>query len=103
MERKCQTITSPLKKLAEEHNLKLQIAHIASMFQVFFTSSPVCDYRTVKMADSAKFLTYHAELLSKGIFVPPSQFETCFLSEAHSTLDLEKTINSFSAILRQLN
>lgn len=103
MERKCQTIISPLKKLAEENNLQLQIAHIASMFQVFFTSSPICDYRTVKTTDSAKFLTYHAELLSKGIFIPPSQFETCFLSEAHSTLDLEKTIESFSAILRHLN
>ena len=99
MASKCRAIVNPLRSFAEESKLKLQIVSIASMFQIFFTSSPVCDYRTVKTADSAKFLAYHAALLKKGVFVPPSQFETCFLSNAHSPEDLKKTIEAVLAAL----
>ena len=102
MASKCQAIVNPLKRLAEESKLKLRIVDIASMFQVFFTASQVCDYKTVKTADSAKFLVYHAELLKKGVFVPPSQFETCFLSNAHSSTDLEKTVETMSSVICQL-
>jgi glutamate-1-semialdehyde 2,1-aminomutase len=99
---KCQAIVNPLKTVVEESALKLQVVYLGSMFQLFFTLTPVVDYRTVKTADSGKFLAYHAELLKKGVFVPPSQFETCFLSSAHSTGDLEKTVDSISWVLRRL-
>lgn len=102
MEDKCQTIVKPLRSLIEESNLELQITSIASMFQVFFTSSAVCDYKTVRTADSTKFLSYHSKLLSEGVFVPPSQFETSFISQAHSTNDLKKTVKSISTTLSQL-
>jgi glutamate-1-semialdehyde 2,1-aminomutase len=100
MTAKCQTVVNPLKKIAEE--LKLQVVSVASMFQVFFTQTPVCDYRTVKTADSARFKAYHAELLKKGVFVPPSQFETCFVSSAHSAEDLQTTTESLFAVLGNL-
>lgn len=102
MSAKCQTIVNPLKKLVEEERLNLQIVNVASMFQVFFTQTPVCDYKTVKTADSAKFQSYHAELLKKGVFIPPSQFETCFVSSAHSAGDLQTTAESLSTILEKL-
>jgi glutamate-1-semialdehyde 2,1-aminomutase len=102
MSRKCRAIVNPLRRLAEDSTLDLQVVDIASMFQVFFTPTPVCDYKTVKTADSAKFLAYHAEILKKGVFVPPSQFETCFLSNAHSSTDLEETIETMSSVVCQL-
>lgn len=102
MSRKCQAIVNPLRRLAEDFKLNLQVVDVASMFQVFFTPTPVCDYKTVKTADSAKFLAYHAELLKKGVFVPPSQFETCFLSNAHSSTDLEKTVETMSSVICHL-
>jgi glutamate-1-semialdehyde 2,1-aminomutase len=91
MESKCEAIIKPLKELMHESDFKLQVSHVASMFQVFFTETPVYDYKTVKTSDTAKFMTYHTRLLEKGIFVPPSQFETCFISEAHPKEDVEKT------------
>jgi glutamate-1-semialdehyde 2,1-aminomutase len=100
---KCRFIVEPLKKLVEECKLNLQVSNIASMYQVFFTSTPVCDYRSVKTADSAKFLAYHSALLEKGVFVPPSQFETCFLSIAHSAEDLERTVEVLSSALCDAN
>jgi glutamate-1-semialdehyde 2,1-aminomutase len=96
---KCQAIVQPLKRLVAEQSLNLQVVKVASMFQVFFTPTLVVDYKTVKTADAAKFSAYHAELLKRGVFVPPSQFETCFLSGAHSAEDLERTIDCIVEVL----
>ena len=101
LEEKCESVVKPLQKLIRESDLKLQINHVASMFQIFFTQTPVTNYTTVKTADKAKFMSYHAKLLDKGVFVPPSQFETCFLSSAHSREDLEKSVGCFSDVLSQ--
>jgi glutamate-1-semialdehyde 2,1-aminomutase len=56
----------------------------------------------VKTADSGKFQTYHTELLLKGVFIPPSQFETCFISNAHSSQDLATTTKTISTTLEKL-
>jgi glutamate-1-semialdehyde 2,1-aminomutase len=102
MEEKCNLIVNPLKKIISEGNLKLQINNVASMFQVFFSEKPVFDYASVKKADANKFMEYHAMLLKKGVFIPPSQFETCFLSSAHSQQDIKYTVEVLGAILSEL-
>ncbi len=102
MAAKCQTIVNPLRKLTQEQKPRLQVVNVASMFQIFFTETPVCDYTTVKTADSAKFHAYHAELLNRGVFVPPSQFETCSLSSAHSAKDLRTTAEAISTVVEKL-
>ena len=99
MAAKCHAIVGPLRRLVEESKVGLQVVDVASMFQVFFTPTPVCDYRTVKTADAARFFAYHAALLKEGVFVPPSQFETCFLSTEHSAEDLKRTVEVLSAAL----
>ncbi|MGB9914296.1 MAG: glutamate-1-semialdehyde 2,1-aminomutase [Candidatus Bathyarchaeales archaeon] len=88
---KCRTIVEPLKEAAAEFHLKLQINQVASMFQLFFTDTPVYDYASVKTADAATYMRFHGELLRNGVFFPPSQFETCFVSAVHSSEDLKKT------------
>ena len=99
MAEKCQFLVRPLKRLIDDYSLPLQLNSVASMFQVFFTDTPVFDYETVRTSDNAKFMDYHANLLRNGVFVPPSQFETCFLSSAHSTGDLKNTISVWSEVL----
>jgi glutamate-1-semialdehyde 2,1-aminomutase len=99
MTAKCHAIVGPLRRLVEEYKVGLQVVDVASMFQVFFTPTPVCDYRTAKTADAATFFAYHAALLKEGVFVPPSQFETCFLSTEHSSEDLKRTVEVLSAAL----
>ena len=86
----------------ERAHLRLQINHVASMFQVFFAEKPVYDYKTAKTADNKKFMMYQRRLLDKGIFVPPSQWETCFLSTEHSEQDIEKTIEVAEETIIQL-
>lgn len=92
MENNCKKIVTQLEKTIHECNLKVQVNHLASMFQLFFTEASVHDYATVKTSDTRKFMKYHAKLLEKGVFIPPSQFETCFLSSEHSQQDIDRTV-----------
>ena len=102
MEEKCETIVKPLRKIIGESNLKLQINHIASMFQLFFAEKAVYDYASAKTADNAKYLRFHKNLLTQGVFLPPSQFETCFLSAVHSSEDLDRTVACFISALQAI-
>jgi len=102
MENKCKEIVRKLRTVINELGLRLQINHVASMFQLFFTEKPVYDYRTAKAADNKKFMLYQRRLLDNGIFVPPSQWETCFLSTEHSKQDIEKTIEVARETIIQL-
>ncbi|MEM2969246.1 MAG: hypothetical protein QXJ76_08115 [Candidatus Bathyarchaeia archaeon] len=81
--------------------MRLQVSHVASMFQLFFTEKPVYDYASVKTADAARYMRFHSALLRKGVFFPPSQFEMCFVSAAHSSVDLEKTVDHISSALER--
>jgi glutamate-1-semialdehyde 2,1-aminomutase len=61
---------------------------LGSMFKYFFRSTPPANYREVKECDTAAFGTFWKRMLDAGIFLPPSQFETNFLSAAHTDRDL---------------
>ena len=91
LEAKTQAIIDTLYYVKEKENRKFQINHISSMFQIFFTPERVYDYNSAKTADVALFQSYHRKLLEKGVFVPPSQFETCFVSESHTFQDINET------------
>jgi glutamate-1-semialdehyde 2,1-aminomutase len=97
----CQKIVNPLKKVINESGKKLQINHVASMFQIFFTEESIIDYKTVKASDIAKFMSFQTKLLENGIFSAPSQFESCFLSSAHSDQDREYTTEVLTKILNE--
>jgi len=102
MNTKCMSIIEPLESMLDELNLKLHVNHVASMFQLFFTKDPIYDYATVKKADDQRYMEFHRKLLAKGVFLPPSQFETCFVSAAHNVEDLEKTMGAFKSALQSL-
>ena len=61
---------------------------LGSMFKWFFRNEPPKNYREVKECDTASFGRFWKRMLDTGIFLPPSQFETNFLSSAHSNQDL---------------
>ncbi len=76
------------------------VSNVGSMFQIFFTNEDVYDYETAKKANAEKFLEFQRVLLKEGVFIPPSQFETNFISYAHSYEDVEKTIEAMESALR---
>jgi glutamate-1-semialdehyde 2,1-aminomutase len=101
LESKTKTIADALVNIREEKNRQFQINHISSMFQIFFTSECVCNYNSAKTADVALFSSYHQKLLEKGVFIPPSQFETCFFSASHTAQDINETKEAMTYALSQ--
>ncbi len=100
MEKKCEGLVKRLKRVTDDMGLEVQFNHIGSMFQMFLSEEPVFDYASAKKSDSNRFMEVHRTLLQHGVFIPPSQFETCFLSAAHSNGDLDKTVESYRKALQ---
>jgi glutamate-1-semialdehyde 2,1-aminomutase len=96
----CTILAKAIKDIATDMKISHQINFISSMFQIFFTDKPVKDYRTAKKADVKKFKKLFTTLLKNGVFIAPSQFETVFLSYAHTTNDLHKTLEAYERSLK---
>ena len=61
------------------------------MLTPFFTDRPVTDYASATACDTGHYAAFARELLARGIYPPPSQFEAWFVGTAHSAADLEQT------------
>ncbi|OYT33903.1 glutamate-1-semialdehyde-2,1-aminomutase [Archaeoglobales archaeon ex4484_92] len=84
------------------HKTKFDVEHIASMFCVYFGEKPR-NYSDALKLNKELYSIFFNKLLKLGIFLPPSQFETCFLSYAHTDEDIEKTLISMETVLKQIN
>ncbi|MDI6655232.1 MAG: glutamate-1-semialdehyde 2,1-aminomutase [Candidatus Hydrothermarchaeota archaeon] len=96
------TIRGGLKKICEELKIKAKVYGAASMFQIYFTNSEVVDYRTALKANAEFFLKFQRELLKKGIFLPPSQYECNFISYAHGENEIDRTLRKVEEVFRRL-
>jgi glutamate-1-semialdehyde 2,1-aminomutase len=67
---------------------------VGSMFTLFFTATEVKDFQSAKTSDTRRFNKFFHSLLDQGIYMPASQFETAFISAAHSEADIDKTIEA---------
>ena len=95
-------IREGLRDIVEDAEVPAHVNGITSMFQIFFTDQPVVDYVAAQGSDKAKFMRYQLELMKRGVFVPPSQFETCFISTAHTNEDITKTLEEMDSAIRAL-
>jgi glutamate-1-semialdehyde 2,1-aminomutase len=99
LEKNATELKKALTDSAATHKVPAQVYNIASLYQIFFTSKPITDYACAKDSNLQMFTAYFQELLRQCVFIPPSQFETCFVSTAHSDEDLKFTINAFDKAL----
>lgn len=81
-----------LKKAAGDAGVPVRINSIGSMFTVFFTETDVRDFQTAKTSDTERYARFFHAMLRRGVYFPPSQFETGFLSLAHTKSDIKATI-----------
>jgi glutamate-1-semialdehyde 2,1-aminomutase len=102
LEKKCETLTKRLLGLSEMLKVPVKVNRVASMFQMFLTDKPVFDCASAKLSDGKRFMKLHRSLLNEGVFVPPSQFETCFLSSAHTMTDVDLTVQALESALKSL-
>lgn len=89
-----------LEEVATDVGLDHRVYGAGSMYQIYFTDTDVTDYESALKADKDIFLRYQQELLKKGVFLPPSQYECNFLSTAHSEDIIEGTLEKMEESLR---
>jgi glutamate-1-semialdehyde 2,1-aminomutase len=82
-----------LARAAADADVPVQVNGVGSMFTVFFSEKPVTDTDSALAADTKRFAKFFRSLLADGVYFPPSQFESCFLSTEHSRKILEETID----------
>jgi glutamate-1-semialdehyde 2,1-aminomutase len=75
---------------------------VGSMFTLFFTKSPVIDHATAATTDSQRFSRYFNAMLESGVYLPPSQLETAFLSTAHTERIIDTTLRAAARAVRRL-
>jgi len=96
----CEYLYDGIKNVLEESNLNYTFNSVGSMFTLFFTDEKVVDFDSAKKSDTKLFSAYFNRMLESGIYLPPSQFEACFVSAAHNKLDFDKTIEAVRSALK---
>ncbi|HEY0048330.1 MAG TPA: glutamate-1-semialdehyde 2,1-aminomutase [Pyrinomonadaceae bacterium] len=91
-------ITNNLRELKLDYTLN----RVGSMFTLFFTGEKVVDFDSAKTSDTKRFTAYFNRMLESGVYLPPSQFEACFVSAAHSQEDFDATIKASYLALKNI-
>ncbi|MDR3237090.1 MAG: glutamate-1-semialdehyde 2,1-aminomutase [Spirochaetia bacterium] len=92
LQHKADFFEQALRPALEKYSGKILFQRIASIFSFCFTGlNSIKSVDDIKKADTKAFASFHAEMLSRGIYLSPSGFEVGFISLAHSNGDLEKT------------
>jgi len=94
-------IRAALRDMIRDSGFEGYVAGVGSMFKVFFSpgGAKVKNYADALSCDKVGYLGFFHRMLSAGVFLPPSQFETNFVSFAHSEADIERTLDAYKANL----
>jgi len=87
---------------ARAKGLPLQVPQVGSMFSLFFSATPVRDYAGALASDAALFPRLFRACLEKGVYLPPSAYETAFLSTAHEGAAVDRACEVIAASIRVL-
>jgi glutamate-1-semialdehyde 2,1-aminomutase len=95
-------LAAGLADAARDANVPMQVNAMGSMLTPFFTGARVRDYASAVTADTAAFGLFFREMLARGIYLPPSQFEAWFISAAHTPRDIARTVDAARAALQRV-
>jgi glutamate-1-semialdehyde 2,1-aminomutase len=91
LNRKAERLAEGLRAALKESAVAGHVNIAGSLLTVFFTAEAVRDYAGAKKSDTSLFAAFFHQMLARGIFLPPSQFEALFVSAAHSEDDIDRT------------
>ncbi len=98
LERRVDDFCAELQAIFTARGIAVQINHLASMFTIFFTESPVVDFATAKKSDAARYTKFYKAMRTQGICFAPSGFEAAMVSFAHSAGDFERTLKAVKGL-----
>ena len=77
----------------------LHCVHLGGMFTVFFGRPPLRNLAEIKGCDAAAYARFFRGMLERDIYLPPSSFETCFISAAHTEDDIARFLDAAGQVL----
>jgi len=95
-------LAAGLADAARAAGVPVQVNAFGSLVTPFFTSQPVTDYASATRTDTTAYAKFFREMLARGIYPPPSQFEAWFLSAAHTRNDVDRTIAAAREAMREV-
>jgi glutamate-1-semialdehyde 2,1-aminomutase len=87
---------------AREAGIPVCVTRVGTMFTTFFNTGLMVDWNAVARSDKQRFARFHQAMLENGVYLPPSQFEACFLSLAHTPAVVEGTVAAAARVFRAL-
>ena len=99
IERRTEELCARLREECRRAGVPAQVNQVGSMWTCFFAPGEVFDYPTAKKADTAKFGRFHRAMLERGVYLPPSQFESAFVSSEHGAKEIGATAAAFRSAL----
>jgi glutamate-1-semialdehyde 2,1-aminomutase len=102
LEEKGNYLENGLHNVLKASGIPYVINHLGSMISVHFSEKPVIDFATASTATNSLFNTLFHKMLDRGIYLPPSAFESWFLSNALNYEDLDNTIKALEESLKEL-
>ena len=97
------SLARDMGKLCETSQVPVAINQVGSLLSPFFTPTEVSTFVDAKGSDVGMYARYFGEMLQRGIYLAPAQFEAMFLSDAHSGEDLTATLEAFQQTLEALS
>ncbi len=94
LEERSAQLEAGLRDAAADAGVALQIARVGSMITPFFTVAPVTNYKQALTCDTGAFAVFFSAMLEAGVVLPPSQYETWFLSIVHDAPLIERTLKA---------
>jgi glutamate-1-semialdehyde 2,1-aminomutase len=102
LEERSAALEEGIGKEAKGAGIPLIQRRVGSMMTSFFASEPVVDWASAKRSDTKRYGQFFHQMLEQGVYLAPSQFEAAFLSTAHTSADVEKTIKAARIAFKSL-
>jgi glutamate-1-semialdehyde 2,1-aminomutase len=103
LDRLSERLAEGLRRAASDNGVAATVNRVGSMLCAFFTGGPVRDNESAAASDTASYARYFCEMLDRGIYMAPSQFEAMFVSMAHGTEEIDRTVAAAREVLKQLS
>jgi glutamate-1-semialdehyde 2,1-aminomutase len=102
LDEKTERLAAGLKRASDKAGVKVKLTRAGSMLGLFFTDIDVMNFEDAKTSDLKMFSDYYKGMLREGIYLAPSQFEALFVSAAHDTAHIDKTIQAAEKVMEGL-
>jgi glutamate-1-semialdehyde 2,1-aminomutase len=103
LEQRSAELEEALRDATKRAGVKTKFYRAGTMFCTYFTDKEVVDFDTAKRADTQMFAKFFMAMLKRGINIAPSQFESGFMSLAHTSSDIDKTASAVYASLKEIS